>query len=182
MSTVTAPTPDAGRLRALLERELAPVLSEGAVTVDSDVVTAYSSDEALFCPADGAVALVRAATVEDVQATLCFATEHRIPVVPQGARTGLSGGANAVPRCLLLSVEKMRRIIDIDPAERTVTVEPGIITDQDPAAFIQDGGIGGIPGDTESPGDARHGQVESPRHVRRLWCVPASVGSGFLGS
>jgi glycolate oxidase len=95
---------DPAELRALLWSELAPALSDGALSVDPDVLDSYSSDEALFCPADGALALVRARTVDDVQATLRFATEHAVPVVPQGARTGISGGANAVPGSLLQSV------------------------------------------------------------------------------
>ncbi|WP_068255101.1 FAD-linked oxidase C-terminal domain-containing protein [Janibacter corallicola] len=111
----------------LVRAELAPELGHGVLSTDPDVVGAHSTDQALFCPSDGAVGLVRARSVEDVQATMRFATRHRVPVVPQGARTGLSGGANAVPGCLLLSVERMDRVLTIDPAERTVTVEPGII-------------------------------------------------------
>src|SRR5699024_7349900 len=111
----------------LVRAELAPELGHGVLSTDPDVVGAHSTDQALFCPSDGAVGLVRARSVADVQATLRFATRHRVPVVPQGARTGLSGGANAVPGCLLLSVERMDRVLGVDPAERTVTVEPGII-------------------------------------------------------
>ncbi len=123
-------TPAAGSaalLPGLLRTELAPALTADALTLDPDVVRAYSADQALFCPSSGAVALVRASTVADVQATLRFATAHRVPVVPQGARSGLSGGANAVPGCLLLSTERMRAIASIDAGERTVTVQPGII-------------------------------------------------------
>ncbi len=111
----------------LVRTELAPTLSEGALTTDPDVVASHSRDEALFCPADGAVALVRATCVTDVQATLRFASTHRVPVVPQGARSGISGGANAVPGALLLSVGRMTRILHIDAGERTATVEPGVI-------------------------------------------------------
>lgn len=114
-------------LLELVRTELAPAVSEGALVLDPDIVATHSRDEALFCPGEGAVALVRARSVEDVQATLRFATLHRLPVVPQGARTGLSGGANAAPGCLLLSLERMTRVLDIDVSERTVTVEPGII-------------------------------------------------------
>lgn len=114
-------------LAELVRTELAAELGDGVLATDPDVVGSYSTDQALFCPGDGAVALVRARTVADVQATLRFATQHRVPVVPQGARTGLSGGANAVPGCLLLSLERMDRVLEIDAAERTVTVEPGII-------------------------------------------------------
>ena len=114
-------------LAELLRGELTPNLSDGALALDPAVVQAYSADQALFCPSDGAVALVRATTVADVQATLRFASKHRMPVVPQGARSGLSGGANAVPGCLLLSTERMRGILSVDAGERIVTVEPGVI-------------------------------------------------------
>ncbi len=131
--------PDQADLLALLRHELAPALSDGALTIDPDVVETYSRDEALFCPAEGAVALVRAASVADVQATLRFASAHRIPVVPQGARSGISGGANAVPGCLLLSVERMQAILALDTGERTVTVEPGIINQELKNALAEHG-------------------------------------------
>lgn len=121
----------------LVRTELAPGLGDGVLVTDGDVVTSYARDEALFCPNEGAVALVRARSVEDVQATLRFASRHGVPVVPQGARTGLSGGANAVPGCLLLSVERMTRVIDVDAAERTVTVEPGIINQDLKDALVE---------------------------------------------
>ncbi|MEO9246370.1 FAD-linked oxidase C-terminal domain-containing protein [Citricoccus nitrophenolicus] len=111
----------------LLRAGLAPQLTAGALTTDPDVVSSHARDEAPFAAVGTALALVRARTVQDVQATMRFASEHRIPVVPQGARSGISGGANAVDGCLLLSVERMDRILQIDPAEQTVTVEPGII-------------------------------------------------------
>src|SRR5699024_1538633 len=90
-------------------------------------IDAHSSDEALFCPREGAIALVRAASAEDVQEVMRFATEHRVPVVPQGARSGISGGANAVPAAILLSVSKMSDVVAVNEAERLVTVQPCII-------------------------------------------------------
>ncbi len=123
----------------LIRSELAPTLTDRALVLDEDIVHTYSSDEALFCPDEGALALVRATCVEDVQATLRFASAHRIPVVPQGARSGISGGANAVPGCLLLSVERMSRILSIDPAERTATVEPGVINQDLKDALVPHG-------------------------------------------
>ena len=90
---------------------LAAALSPGALVTEPDVVAAHSKDWALFCEVGAARALVRATTVEDVQATLRFASEHRIPVVPQGTRTGLSGAANATDGALLLSVSKMDRVL-----------------------------------------------------------------------
>ena len=106
---------------------LAAQLTDGALTTDPDVVAAHSKDEALFCPHDGAIALVRAKSVEDVQATVRFAHEHRIPVVPQGARSGISGGANATEGSILLSVAGMKDVLEVNTSERTVRVQPGII-------------------------------------------------------
>lgn len=107
--------------------ELAARLSPGALTTDPDVIDAHSSDEALFCPREGAIALVRAASAEDVQEVMRFAAEHRVPVVPQGARSGISGGANGSPGAILLNVSKMKDVVRVNEAERLVTVQPGII-------------------------------------------------------
>ncbi|WP_209324608.1 FAD-binding oxidoreductase [Brevibacterium renqingii] len=102
-------------------------MSPGALTTDPDVIDAHSSDEALFCPREGAIALVRATSAKDVQEVMRFATEHRVPVVPQGARSGISGGANASPGAILLNVSKMTEVVRVNEAERLVTVQPGII-------------------------------------------------------
>ena len=107
--------------------ELRAQLSAGAVVTDPDVVATYSVDRALFSPAGKALALVRAETIEDVQATVRFAAKYGIPVVPSGARTGLSGGANAVDGALLLSVAKMNKILKVNTVDQTVTVQPGVI-------------------------------------------------------
>ena len=61
--------------------ELASVLSPDALVTDRDVIDSYSSDKALFCPAGAALALVRAANIDDVAAVMRFAAEHRVPVV-----------------------------------------------------------------------------------------------------
>ncbi len=55
------------------------------------------------------------------------ATALRVPVVPQGARTGVSGAANAGDGCIVLSLVKMDRILEINPVDRLAVVEPGVI-------------------------------------------------------
>ena len=59
---------------------------------------------ASFCAAGRPLGVVRPTTTEQVQAVLRWATRHRVPVVPQGARTGLSGGANAIDGALIRGV------------------------------------------------------------------------------
>ena len=107
---------------------LAQSLPDGPVVVDPDVLVAYSGDRAAF-PAVGApLALVRARSVDDVVATLRFASAHGVPVVPRGSGTGLTGGANAVDGCIVLSLAEMDRVLDLDVPGRTARAEAGVLT------------------------------------------------------
>ena len=105
---------------------LAHALPEGALLVDPDRMAGYRWDRANAPDAGMPLAVVRATCTEDVQAVVRFAGAHGIPVVTRGAGTGLSGGASAVYGALLLSTEQLRAI-EVDPATRTVTVEPGLL-------------------------------------------------------
>ncbi|MGA5133262.1 FAD-binding oxidoreductase [Streptomyces olivoreticuli] len=108
-----------GALRAALPAE--------AVLTDPDVTQSYAHDMASFCEAGRPAVVVLPRTVEHVQHIMRTATAHRVPVVPQGARTGLSGAANASDDCIVLSLVKMDRILEIDPVERIAVVEPGVV-------------------------------------------------------
>ncbi len=110
-----------------LTDRLAQGLPAGAVVVDPDVTAAYSRDMAGFCAAGVPAVVVFPETVEQVQHVMRTATELRVPVVPQGARTGLSGAANAVDGCVVLSLLKLNRILEIDPVNRIAVVEPGVV-------------------------------------------------------
>ncbi|HLL37336.1 FAD-binding oxidoreductase [Streptomyces sp.] len=110
----------------LIDRLLAGLPAE-AVLTDPDVTASYAHDMASFCPAGTPAVVVLPRTVEQVQHVMRTATELRVPVVPQGARTGLSGGANAADDCVVLSLTKMDRIIEIDPVDRIAVVEPGVV-------------------------------------------------------
>ncbi|MGW8557259.1 FAD-binding oxidoreductase [Streptomyces tubercidicus] len=107
------------RLRAGLPGE--------AILTDPDITGSYANDMASFCEAGTPAVVVLPRTVEQVQHIMRTATELRVPVVPQGARTGLSGAANASDGCLVLSLVKMDRIIEINPVDRIAVVEPGVI-------------------------------------------------------
>lgn len=110
-----------------LTERLLQGLPVGAVAVDPDVTAAYAHDMAGFCEAGTPAVVVFPESVEQVQHVMRTATELRVPVVPQGARTGLSGGANAVDGCIVLSMVKMDRILEIDPVNRIAVVEPGVV-------------------------------------------------------
>lgn len=72
-------------------------------------------------------AVVYAERTEHVQRLMRLATEHRFPVIARGAGTALSGGGHALPGCVVLSLERMDRILSIDPEDCSATVEPGVI-------------------------------------------------------
>jgi len=65
-------------------------------------------------------------TPEQVQAVLRQCSGQRVPVVARGAGTGLSGGALPLENGVLLSLARLNRILEIDPLNRTATVQPGV--------------------------------------------------------
>lgn len=71
--------------------------------------------------------VVQAVSTEEVSAIMKYAYENRIPVTPRGAGTGLAGGAVALYGGIVLSLEKMNRILEWDMETLTVVVEPGVL-------------------------------------------------------
>ncbi|WP_127360200.1 FAD-binding oxidoreductase [Actinacidiphila soli] len=102
-------------------------LPDDAILTDPDVTTSYANDMASFCPSGAPAVVVLPRTTEQVQHVMRTATVLRVPVVPQGARTGLSGAANASEGCIVLSLTKMDRILEINPVDRVAVVEPGVV-------------------------------------------------------
>lgn len=110
----------------LLERLRAGLPAEALIS-DPDVMVSYGRDMASFCDAGLPAVVALPRTVEQVQHVMRTATALRVPVVPQGARTGLSGAANASEGCIVLSLIKMDRILEISQIDRIAVVEPGVI-------------------------------------------------------
>ncbi|WP_066943533.1 FAD-binding oxidoreductase [Streptomyces lushanensis] len=106
---------------------LRSVLPAEALITDPDITASYANDMASFCEAGTPAVVVLPRTVEQVQHVMRTATALRVPVVPQGARTGLSGAANASDGCIVLSLTKMDRILEISPVDRIAVVEPGVV-------------------------------------------------------
>ncbi|WUA12329.1 FAD-binding protein [Nocardia sp. NBC_01377] len=106
--------------------DLIDLLPDGAVLTDPDLLAGYRHDWARDPGAGTPLAVVRATSTADVGATLRWADEHRVPVVPRGAGSGLSGGATAVDGGIVLSTERMRAIT-VDPVTRTAVVQPGLL-------------------------------------------------------
>ena len=65
--------------------------------------------------------------VLDVIKVITYAYANGVPVIPRGAGTGMTGGAVPSQGAIILSMEKMNRIIEIDEENLTVLVEPGVL-------------------------------------------------------
>ncbi|HVK60607.1 MAG TPA: FAD-binding oxidoreductase [Bdellovibrionales bacterium] len=77
-----------------------------------------------------ASAVVFPTTAQEVVSLVKWARKHGIGLVPSGGRTGLSGGACALKGEVIVSFEKMNKILELNKLDRTVTIQPGVITEQ----------------------------------------------------
>jgi glycolate oxidase len=125
-------------VRATVVDALAAELPADVLVVDPDVVDGYRFDRAMTVRPGRPVALVRATSTAEVQATLRVASAHGVPVVPRGAGTGLSGGSSAIEGCITLSTERMRAI-SVDPVGMVATVQPGLLNAEVKAACREHG-------------------------------------------
>lgn len=103
------------------------LLGENWVLIGDSDVQEYSHDETedlVYLPE----IVLKPGKVEEVSKILSYCYEQSIPVTPQGARTGLSGGALPLFGGVALSMERFNQILEIDTKNSQVTVEPGVIT------------------------------------------------------
>lgn len=115
------PTEALAALRRLLDTD--------QVLLDPTARAGYRHDRAEWADHELPLAVVLAKSTADVVTTVRWAAEAGVRVVPRGAGTGLSGGANAIAHCIVLSLELMRSVTEIDVDERFAVVEPGVIND-----------------------------------------------------
>ncbi|MDA3638890.1 FAD-binding oxidoreductase [Mycobacterium xenopi] len=113
-------------------------LPDGMVVTDPAITEGYRQDRAFDPSAGKPMAVVRPRRTEEVQTIMRWASSHRVPVVPRGAGTGLSGGATAVDDGIVLSTEKMRDIT-VDPVTRTAVCQPGLLNAEVKKAVAEHG-------------------------------------------
>lgn len=114
-------------------KELQSIFGDKEVLTEREDMIAYSYDasHAEIEPE----AVVFPSTTEQVSELMKFAYRENIPVTPRGQGSGLSGGSVPLEKGIVLSMDKMKRVIDFDPANRLITVEAGLTTsDIDPIA------------------------------------------------
>jgi glycolate oxidase len=157
--------------------ELLAALPADRVLVDPDVVAPFLHDEAEWAVYGRAAAVVRPRSTAEVAAVVAACARHRRPLVPRGAGTGLSGGANAVDGCVVLSTERMREIVEIDEAERLAVVQPGVVND-DLRAAAAERGLWYPPDPASSPWSTIGGNVAT--NAGGLCCVKYGVTRDYV--
>lgn len=115
------------------------LLPHGSVSTADAAVVGRSVDASGAPPVGAALALVQPRSTEEVAAVVGAANTAGVPVVPQGALTGLAGGANAVAGALLLDLSALNRILRIDVDERLAVVQPGVTVAELAAAAAEHG-------------------------------------------
>lgn len=119
--------------------DLAAVLPADRLTTDPDVLESYAHDDAEWAEWSLPAGLVRPRTPEEVQLVVQACLRHGAAVVARGAGTGLSGGANAVAGCIVISLERMNAVLEVDELERLAVVQPGVVNDDLRARAAQHG-------------------------------------------
>jgi glycolate oxidase len=108
-----------------LAREFREVLPADLVITDEVGLRSYECDGLTgFRQIPAVVVLPR--TAEEVAACVRVCARHGVPFVARGAGTGLSGGALPVADGVVISVQKLRRILEIDVENRRAVLEPGV--------------------------------------------------------
>jgi len=111
-----------------IKNKLVEVVGASYVFTDDETLNEYGKDhteDLVFPPS----IVVKPASTQEVSAIMKVAFEHAIPVVPIGARTGLSGGILAVHKGIGLSMERLNKIEKIDEQNLQVITQPGVITE-----------------------------------------------------
>ncbi len=137
-----------------VEKELKSILAADQVLTDAQSLTHYGQDwTRYFEPKPSAIVFPK--STDEVVALVKFARQTKTALVPSGGRTGLSSAAVATNNEVVVSFEKMNQILEFDPMDQVVRVQPGVIT-QTIQEFATDKGLY-FPVDFASKGSSQIG-------------------------
>lgn len=119
--------------------KLSAIVGEDWVKTSSEDKQTFGKDWTKAFPPDP-VAIVFPKIIEDVQALVKLANLEKVALVPSGGRTGLSGGAVAMNREVVVAFDRMNEILDFNGSDRQVVCQPGVITEQ-LQQFAEDKGL-----------------------------------------
>jgi len=176
METAPVTEPSAARARLLIE-SLSRELPADRLVIDPDVLAAMSHDDAEWAPVGRAVAGVRARSEAEVSHVVRVCAEFGAPVVPRGAGTGLSGGANATDGCVVLDVSRMDQVLEVDRDNLVCVVQPGIVNN-DLKAAVAEYGLWYPPDPASAPWSSIGGNVST--NAGGLCCLKYGVTRDYV--
>lgn len=109
--------------------QLQAIVGEQRVKTDQDSLQTWGKDWTKHFEPNPSV-IVFPATTEEVQAIVNIANQHQLAITPSGGRTGLSAGAVATNGEIVISLDRMNKVLEFYPADRMVKVQTGIVTEQ----------------------------------------------------
>jgi glycolate oxidase len=118
---------------------LTELLGPENVATGEAVSDDYAHDEALSAPPCKPLAVVRPTEVEQVRRLLGWAVTHGVPVTPRGSGTGLSGACIPKPNGVVVSFDRMTRILEIDTENHVAVVQAGVRLESLNAAAAEKG-------------------------------------------
>ena len=110
-------------------QQLNDIFTPERVLTDEDSLQNYGKDWTQVYTPDP-LAIVFPTSTEEVQALVKMANEEGVALVPSGGRTGLCGGAVAMNQEIVVSFDRMNKILDFNSIDRSVVCQPGVITQQ----------------------------------------------------
>ena len=162
---------------AALVSALGRGLPDGRLVVDPDVLAAMSHDDAEWAPVGRAAAGVRAETEDQVRHVVRVCAEFGAPIVPRGAGTGLSGGANATDGSVVLDLSRMNQVLEIDRDNMICVVQPGIVNN-DLKAAVAEYGLWYPPDPASAPWSSIGGNVAT--NAGGLCCLKYGVTRDYV--
>ncbi|MCU0845460.1 MAG: FAD-binding protein [Spirochaetes bacterium] len=124
---LTGNFPSMNRLNEKARAMIAEAIGAENIIVEDEILDRYARDETSDLEHAPDI-VVRVSTAGEVGRVLKICNELGVPVTPRGAGTGVTGGAVPVTGGVLLSLERMNRILEIDERNMTALVEPAVIT------------------------------------------------------
>jgi glycolate oxidase len=116
-----------GKVNDEIIQKINDIVGSRNVFTDKDEIEDYSFDETPFVQPYFPHVVVKPSNIQSISKLLALANNERIPVTPRGAGTGLSGGCVPIYGGVVLSLERINRILEVDKDNFVAVVEPGLI-------------------------------------------------------
>ena len=116
-------------LSAVILEQLAAIVGEQRVKTDAESLQVWGKDWTKHFEPNPSV-IVFPASTEEVQAIVRIANQHNLAITPSGGRTGLSAGAVATKGEIVISLDRMNKVVAYYPADRMVKIQAGMVTEQ----------------------------------------------------